>query len=60
MRAIKTVYQDKGVTSVRLDAEILKAARAAAVDRGISLDDIIEEALSNYLEDDEKEHAFWR
>jgi predicted HicB family RNase H-like nuclease len=49
MRAVKVVYQGKGVSSIRLDPEILKMARAAAADRQISLGEIIEEALQDYL-----------
>jgi predicted HicB family RNase H-like nuclease len=49
MRAIKTVCQGKGISSIRLDPKVLEIARAAAADRKISLSEIIEEALQGYL-----------
>jgi hypothetical protein len=58
LRALKVSSQGKGISSIRLDPEILKAARTAATNRQITLSEVVEQALSIYLEN-EKERAFW-
>ena len=49
MRAIKVVHEGKGASSIRLDPEIVRMAKIAAIDRGITVSEIVEEALRGYL-----------
>ncbi len=49
MRAIKVVHEGNGASSIRLDPEIVKMAKIAAFDRGITVSEIVEKALRGFL-----------
>ena len=43
-------------TTIRLSKELLKAARKKAVEKGVSLSEIIRELLVRWLEEEENEN----